>query len=281
MPEFAHQATSSHASGQKPGSGDVRFRLGPVRIVLLLLLLLLVWATSMVVYLPVGWVWHQASPHVPLPPQVRVEDVAGRLWDGTARIHWQDLSVQLGWSLQLSALRHGQLPLEWRVVSGPSRLEGSLTGTRDRQLRLQVRRGEIDLGQATRIAAVQNVSVGGVVTLENLLVVWSEQGGWSEATGRGRWPGGLVTWPMGGQVQRAQLPPLKADITMEQGDIRMRLQDQAESRTAVTMVMPAAEPVVEVAIRRHWLDLLGLRFGSENGNDPDEVLFNVRHNLAP
>lgn len=258
-----------------------RFRLGPLRIVLLFLLLLLVWSTSMVVHLPVGWAWQQVSPRVPLPPQVQVEDVAGRLWEGTARVNWQELSVQLAWSLQLSALRHGYLPLEWRLASGHSRLEGSLTGTTEQKLRILLRRGEVDLEEVTRLAGVDNVSAGGIMTLENLFVVWSEEGGWSEASGRASWPGGPVTWPMSGQVEQAQLPPLKADMTMEQGDLKVRLQDQAQSRTAVSLVMPASQPVVEVAIRRHWLDLLGLQFGSENGNDPDEVLFNVRHNLAP
>lgn len=276
MSFFSRQAPSS-----APASEPV-FRLGAWRIVLLSLLLVLVWAVSLVVFLPVGWAWQQASPYVRLPPDVRVENVAGRLWGGTAQVRWrQDLSLQLGWTLQLSSLRHGFLPLEWQLSTGRSSAEGSLTGTRDQQLRFLLRRGQFDLEELTRLANIDNVQAGGVVTLQSLFVIWSEDNGWSEATGRGHWPGGVVTWPMAGQVEQSRLPPLKADMSMQQGDLLVRLQDQAESRTAIALSMPATEPVVEVAIRRHWLDLLGLQFGSGNGNNPDEVVFNVRHSLTP
>ncbi|TVP59287.1 MAG: hypothetical protein EA349_03315 [Halomonadaceae bacterium] len=276
MPELSHQALTSTSAPER------RFRLGPLRIVLLTLLLIMVWAVSMVVFLPVGWAWQQASPYVTLPPQLRIDNVAGRVWDGSARVHWeQDLSLQLGWALDLKALRHGFLPLEWRLSTGRSSAEGSLTGTRDLQLRFLLRQGRFDLDEITRVANVDNVQASGVVTLESLFVIWSEDHGWSEATGRGHWPGGVVTWPMAGQIEQNRLPALKADMSMNQGDLLVRLQDQVESRTAISLVMPATEPVLEVAIRRHWLDLLGLQFGSGNGSDPDEVVFNVRHSLAP
>ena len=49
--------------------------LGPGKFILLLLLGLVVYGVTLVFWVPAGWLWHKASGHIQLPPQVQVQQV--------------------------------------------------------------------------------------------------------------------------------------------------------------------------------------------------------------
>src|SRR5690554_7044989 len=56
--------------------------LGPGKVILLLVLGLLVYGVTLVFWVPAGWLWHKASAHIQLPPQVQVQQISGQLWSG-------------------------------------------------------------------------------------------------------------------------------------------------------------------------------------------------------
>ncbi len=253
-----------------------RFRLGPLRIFLLLLLLALTWAVAMVVYLPAGWVWHQARDVVTLPPEVEVHAVSGSLWAGDMQVSHSGFPVRLSWQLDVRPLIHGFVPLEFDLVMPNSRAEGSITATIEGHLRVLLRHAEVDLDRITAMEALEGVSVGGMMELESFFVVWSREEGWLDARGRGQWPGGSVSWPMGGRTERATLPALEGNLRLDQQDLILEISDQESEQIGVTATLEPSG-YADLALRKHWVDLLGLDFAPDE--EPDAVLFNMRQQL--
>src|SRR5690554_2355841 len=61
--------------------------LGPGKVILLLVLGLLVYGVTLVFWVPAGWLWHKASAHIQLPPQVQVQQISGQLWSGAVGLN--------------------------------------------------------------------------------------------------------------------------------------------------------------------------------------------------
>ena len=103
------------------------FRLG--KLMGLLLLGLVTYLVALVIWVPAGWLWQQASGHVRLPSQVSVRQVSGTLWEGAAGLEVLGYPVRVTWGLGAPSLTGLSLPLEVRLDSVRSHLEGHLTLT--------------------------------------------------------------------------------------------------------------------------------------------------------
>ena len=268
---------AAEPSTEQPDKGAPRrFRLGPFRIFLLLLLLALTWTVAMVVYLPAGWLWHQARDAVTLPPEMEVRAVSGSLWAGDVQVSYSGFPVRVSWQLDVRPVIHGFVPLELDIVTPHSRAEGSVTGMLDGHLRVLLRHAEVDLDRITRIEALEGVSVGGIMELESFFVVWSPDEGFLDARGYGEWPGGTVAWPMGGRTERATLPALEGNLRLDQQNLILDISDQESGQIGVTATLEEGG-YVDLSLRKHWVDLLGLDFAPDE--EPDTVLFNMRQQL--
>ena len=53
--------------------------LRPGKVLLLTFAGVLIYLLALVVFVPAGWLWHQASAYVALPPEVQVSQVSGRV----------------------------------------------------------------------------------------------------------------------------------------------------------------------------------------------------------
>lgn len=274
--ELLKMPPSQPRTEQPEQDGSRRFRLGPLKVFLLLLLLALTWAVAMVVYVPAGWIWHQARDVVTLPPEMEVHAVSGSVWAGDVQVSHSGLPVRVSWQLDVRPLIHGFVPLELDMVAPHSRAEGSITGMLDGQVRVLLRQAEVNLDGITRTRALEGVSVGGIMELESFFVVWSPDEGWLDARGYGHWPGGTVTWPMGGRTERATLPPLEGDLRLDRQNLILDIADQESGQTGVTATLEESG-YVDVSLRKHWVDLLGLDFAPDA--EPDDVLFNMRRRL--
>ncbi|WP_421844423.1 hypothetical protein [Marinobacter algicola] len=72
--------------------------LRPGKVFLLTLAGVLIYLVALVVLVPAGWLWHQASGYVALPPEVQVSQVSGRVWSGTAGVVVAGYPVRLEWA---------------------------------------------------------------------------------------------------------------------------------------------------------------------------------------
>ncbi|XOZ34798.1 type II secretion system protein N [Halomonadaceae bacterium KBTZ08] len=271
--------SSPQSPESSPDAERPRFRVGPIRGVLLFLLLLVTWAAALVVYLPAGWVWNQAAQQLPVPEAVKVRQVGGTLWSGDAWLTLQGLPLRLSWQLQPGSLIHGFVPLEWRLHSPGSQAEGSVTAMLDGRVRLLLRRARLDMAEVTaRDLGVRPLRVPGIVELESFFAVWDPERGLGDFQGRGQWPGGTVTWPMGSQPRQSRMPPLEGRLTSNKGRPELVLMEQGTSAPAVRVLVDAGGRA-QLELYKRWINFLGLNFAPKAA--PGDIVFRASQQVMP
>ena len=256
-----------------------RFRIGPLRAVLLVLLLVLTWLTALVVYLPAGWAWAQIARQVPVPDALAVQQVGGTVWSGDAWIRARGVPLRLSWQLQPGSIIHGFVPVEWRLSSPGSRAEGSVTAMLDGDVRVLLRSARLDLEEMTaHDLGIQPLRIPGVVTLESVFGVWDSETGLGQLQGRGQWPGGNVTWPMGNQPRQSTMPALEGRLTRANGQPELILMEQGTSAPALRAVLEDSGRA-RLELYKRWITFLGLDFAPNAA--PGDVVFRASQKVAP
>ncbi|MGM0451140.1 MAG: type II secretion system protein N [Pseudomonadota bacterium] len=271
--------SSSKNAEPATGKEQSRFRVGPLRAFLLVLLLALTWLTALVVYLPAGWAWAQVARQVPVPDAVAVQQVGGTVWSGDAWLNVQGVPLRLSWQLQPGSIIYGFLPLEWRLRSPGSSAEGSVTTMLDGSVRMLLRSAEVDLEEITaHDLGIGPLRVPGIVTLESFFGVWDPETGLGELQGRGQWPGGNVTWPMGNQPRQSNMPALEGQLTSNNSQPELVVMEQGTSDPALRVVVDASGSA-QVELYKRWTDFLGLDFAPDAA--PGDVVFRASQQVAP
>ncbi|MEQ9544827.1 MAG: type II secretion system protein N [Marinobacter sp.] len=249
----------------------------PGKVLLLLLVGLLVYLVALVVWVPAGWIWHQASSYITLPPQVQVQRVSGTVWQGNATAVIAGYPARAGWELGWPSVSARQWPVSISLISSQSRLAGDVTvgwpGTvqLDAQGRIAVSEFE-DLIRQSGGAMIE-----GDVSIDRLQVAWKDNR-LADARGYGSWAGGLVTWPMGNQTGRADFPPMEANLDTTDNGIGLTVQEQGGAG-------PAADAniqwngMMELRVYKRMVDLADQPWSGSA--QPDDVVFSVRQPLLP
>lgn len=249
----------------------------PGKIVLLLLLGLLVYGVVLALWVPAGWVWHQASRHVQLPPQVDVQQVSGRLWQGAAGVVVAGFPARVQWQLGWPSLTTRQLPIGFSLASLQSRVEGSASIGWPGHLEVSAR-GQIAVAEFDDLIRQSGgAMIEGLVSIDRLRLVWDDQR-LQQAEGIGRWDGGLVTWPMGNQSGQAEFPPMQANLDTIDGGVALTVAEQgADGPAADASILWSG--MMEVRVYKRMVDLAQQPW-SDTAR-PDDVVFRVRQPLLP
>lgn len=251
------------------------FRLG--KLFLLMLLGLLFYVGALIVFVPAGWVWHQASSHVSLPPQVQVKQVAGKLWDGKAGVVVADFPLRIEWELGWPSIMGLEQTVRVSVESQQSSIAGDITLGWPESARLNAR-GQIAVVEFEElIRRSGGAMIEGDVSIDRLILEWADDR-MVRADGLGRWAGGDVSWPMGSQTGQAQFPPMQANIETTSGGVELVVSEQAGNG-------PAADAnilwngMVELRVYKRMIDLAGQPWSDTAS--PDDVVFRIKQPLLP
>lgn len=251
--------------------------LRPGKVFLLTLAGVLVYLAALVVLVPAGWLWQQASARMQLPPEVQVRQVSGKAWSGAAGAIVAGYPVRLEWQLGAPSLGGLSLPVRFSLVSSQSSVDGRVTvdwqgsGSLDARGRLAVGEFE-DLIRRSGGAVIE-----GDVTVDRLELSWRD-GRVTGADGTGRWAGGEVTWPMGNSVGRADFPPMQATLDSTDDGVALVVAEQGGDG-------PAAEAAIrwngmmDLRVYKRMVDLADQPWPDSAG--PDDVVFRVRQPLIP
>ena len=251
--------------------------LRPGKVLLLVLFGVLVYLPALVFLVPAGWAWQQVSGQVSLPAQVRVQQVAGQVWDGSAGLVVAGFPLRLDWQLGWPSLTGLEWPVELSVASAQSSLDGEVTLGWPGNARLTAK-GLIavsEFGELIRRSG--GAMIEGNVTVDRLHLAWADNRV-TRADGLARWAGGNVTWPMGNQTGQARFPPMQASLGTTDGGIELTVSEQGGAG-------PAAEAsmlwygMMEVRVYKRMVDLAGQPW--PDSASPDDVIFRVRQPLLP
>ncbi|WP_372966562.1 type II secretion system protein N, partial [Marinobacter sp.] len=145
------------------------------KIVLLVLLGLFVFGVTLVVRVPVGWVWYRLSDQIQLPSQVRVEQVSGTLWRGAAKVNAAGFPVRVQWQFDWPSVTEMTLPIEFSVSSSQSRLEGVAIGGLPRSFELSAS-GVVAVSEfEDLIRQSGGAMIDGEVTIDHLTLRWADE----------------------------------------------------------------------------------------------------------
>ena len=249
----------------------------PLKVVLLVLVALLVYGVALVAWVPAGWVWAQASSQVTLPPGVRVQQVSGSLWQGTARLEAMRRPVNVSWALSWPDVMGLRQPLDFAVETRGSRVRGDLLlGWPDSVVVTaagQVRVAEFeDLIRQSGGALLE-----GDVIIERLRVAAGD-GRLQSATGLGRWPGGQVSWPMGDSRQSTVFPPMQATLADTPSGVLLTIAQEGTGEPAADASI-GLDGMMGIRVYKRMVDLAGQQWSSAAA--PGDVIFQVQQPLLP
>ena len=251
--------------------------LRPLKILLLLVLGLLVFAATLVLTVPAGWLWQQVEDRLPLPEDIRVQQVSGHLWDGAARIVVIGYPALVEWRLLRPSLSDQTLPVDLRVQTSQSEVRA------DAQLAWPV---QINAKADGHIAVAEfrdlirqsgGAMIEGDVDIQRLVVRWSGEA-LPELQGQARWPGGLVTWPMGSERGSADFPPMQANLEGNGRSAELLISEQGASGPAAQAAL-RPDGMMEIRVFKRMVDLAGQDWSNSAG--PGDVVFRVRQPLIP
>ncbi|MDC0663848.1 type II secretion system protein N [Marinobacter sp. SS21] len=227
--------------------------------------------------IPAGWLWQQVSGQVRLPPQVKVVSVSGSWWDGVAGLRFQGRDLRFEWALSWPSVADLELPVSFGVQTASSRLNGHLVLGWPDEAALQAA-GRIHVPEFEDLIRQSNGALlEGDVVIDRLQLKWAENQ-LAEATGRGHWPGGRVTWPVGDGVQSAQFPAMSASLEQLSDGVTLTVAQQGQPD-------PAAEAdilrngMLEVRVYKRLIDLAGQPWSGTAS--PGDVVFRVQQPLIP
>lgn len=251
--------------------------LRPGKVFVLLLAGLLVYLVALIVWVPAGWIWHQASPYLTLPPQVQVQQVSGTAWQGAADMVVAGYPVRAGWELGWPSVTSLQWPLAVSIATSQSQLNGDVVVVWPGNVSLDAR-GYVTVAEfEDLIRQSGGAMIEGDVTIDRLRVAW-EDNRLTDARGYGRWDGGLVTWPMGNQTGQAEFPPMEANLDTTNSGIALTVVEQGGDG-------PAADAniqwngMMELRVYKRMVDLADQPWSGSAR--PEDVVFRVRQPLLP
>lgn len=251
--------------------------LRPAKVLLLVLLGVLVYLSALVVFIPAGWVWQQASPHIALPPQVQVQQVAGKVWDGAAGIVVAGFPVRVDWQLGWPSITTLEQPAQVSVESLRSNVSGDLVLGWPANVRLNAR-GNIMVAEFDDlIRRSGGAMIEGDVSIDRLELEWADDRV-VRADGIARWAGGTVSWPMGNQTGQAQFPPMRANMDTTEGGVALVVAEQADSGPAAQASI-LWNGMMELRVYKRMIDLAGQPW--PDSASPDDVVFRVKQPLLP
>ncbi|MEP1213778.1 MAG: type II secretion system protein N [Marinobacter sp.] len=251
--------------------------LRPGKVFLLTLAGVLIYLVSLVVLVPAGWLWHQASAHIQLPPEIQVRQVSGKAWSGAAGAVVAGYPVRLDWQLGAPLLSELAVPVDFSLATSQSSVNGRVnlgwqgSGSLDASGRLAVAEFE-DMIRRSGGAVIE-----GDVTVDQLVLSWRD-GRITGADGVGRWAGGEVTWPMGNSVGRAEFPPMRATLDSTADGVALVVAQQSGDGPAADAEI-RWNGMMDLRVYKRMVDLAGQPW--PDSASPDDVVFRVRQPLIP
>jgi len=258
-------------------NAETKSFLRPGKLVLLSLLALLVYASVLLVWVPAGWVWQQASAHVRLPQQVEIQQVSGRLWDGAAGVKVAGFPMRVDWALGWPSLTGLSLPIDLAIDTAQSNIAGDVTIAWPARAEVNAKGRVVVSEFEALIRQSGGAMIEGDVSIDRLNLVW-EDNRIALADGLGRWAGGQVRWPMGNRTGQARFPPMQAEMGTTQGGVELTVEEQGGQGPA-TEAQILWSGMMELRVYKRMVDLAGQPW--PDTARPDDVVFRIRQPLLP
>jgi general secretion pathway protein N len=172
--------------------------------------------------IPAAWILARLSPQNPY-----IDSVSGSIWQGQADWHVQDVQGVMSWRLRPWSILLLRVGADVDIQTGNTRLN-SRVAVGYNQFRLEKVNGQI--GADTLAAFMPWQWPDSPIQLRDVKIINKQKNGWTDVDGQMNWGGGLLGYPFEGRVERANLPPLIADLSAKDGRMQVNLTNNQHER---------------------------------------------------
>lgn len=192
---------------------------------------------------PAAWILARVAPQ-----NAYVDSISGSLWQGQADWRLQNLQGVVSWRFKPLSILTFKLGADVELRTGETRLDGQLA-LGYHQMRIEKLNGQIASDTLATLLPWQWPSPP--VQLRDLTVIRHKEKGWQRAEGQMNWVGGTLGYPFEGRVERANLPPLVANLSADQGKLQLNLSNGQRERMGDIYL--SADNMLEVQLTQRLL----------------------------
>lgn len=196
-----------------------------------------------VLQLPAAWIIARVSPNNPY-----IDSISGSIWQGQADWHIQQVQGVVSWKLRPWTLLLLRAGADIELRTGDTRLNGRVAISPN-QRRVEKLNGQISTQTLSSRFPWQWPD--NPVQVRDLKVIYHQKNGWQDADGQLNWPGGLLGYPFEGRVERANLPPMLARLSVQQNRLQLNLTTIQNERMGDIYL--SADQMLEVQLTQRLL----------------------------
>lgn len=196
-----------------------------------------------VLQLPAAWIIARVSPNNPY-----IDSISGSIWQGQADWHIQQVQGVVSWKLRPWTLLLLRAGADIELRTGDTRLNGRVAISPN-QRRVEKLNGQISTQTLSSLLPWQWPD--NPVQVRDLKVIYHQKNGWQDADGQLNWPGGLLGYPFEGRVERANLPPMLARLSVQQNRLQLNLTTIQNERMGDIYL--SADQMLEVQLTQRLL----------------------------
>jgi general secretion pathway protein N len=168
-----------------------------------------------VLQLPAAWIIARFSPNNPY-----IDSISGSIWQGQADWHVEQVQGVVSWKLRPWSLLLLRVGADVELRTGDTRLDGKVAMSLN-QRRIEQFNGQISTQTLSSLFPWQWPN--NPLQLRDIKVIYHKQQGWQDAEGQMNWAGGMLGYPFEGHIERANLPPLMAQLSAPQGRLQLNM----------------------------------------------------------
>ena len=175
-----------------------------------------------VLQLPAAWILARVMPNNPY-----LDNVSGNIWRGQGDWHYQNVQGVVSWQARPWTLMLLRLSADVSLKTGDTELQGIVSHGLQ-HWSIGALNGRIQPDTLQAILPWQWPS--SPLMLKDISVSQSTKQVFSTAEGHVSWGGGLMSYPYEGRTERATLPPLLGDISLDKDRLHLALTDGQKQR---------------------------------------------------
>ncbi len=226
-----------------------------------------------VLQLPAAWILARV-----MPDNSYIDNVSGNLWHGQGDWHYQDLQGTLSWQARPWMLLLLRVSANVTLDTGDTQLKAIIARSPS-SLYLSELNGQIE--SKTLRALVPWQWPSSMVMLKNISISQHKSGIFSSVEGQMSWGGGLVSYPFEGRVDRATLPSLLGELSVDRDRFHLALSNAQKERMGDVYLSASSASQEETMLDIQLTQRLLLNVSSYKGQAGlDTAVVSVRQPLS-
>lgn len=183
-----------------------------------------------VLQLPAAWIMARFAPNNPY-----IDHITGNIWSGQADWHAQQMQGVLSWRIKPLELLLLRVSADVEVSVADSQLNGRVVVGRQFWQVKQLN-GQISAGTLRGVLPWQWPD--SPIQISQLGLRVDQKSGFDHVAGQLNWGGGTLGYPFEGRTQRAAMPPLVGQLSLDGERLRLALTDSNRGRMGDIYVSP-------------------------------------------